>query len=297
VGDLAAAIKRYKAAKDDAKAELWPKIKAAASKLNATKMISGLAPSGGGKAKQEKSAAKPDNGDEKALFDAVALEFKVTSRDPRAVRLREMWARKPKLVKLWRPGTPGDFKRLVRALRTHTNIPEKMIKGFAANVHHLALGQWPGREGRKEAFDWLDMVETKGFIPDDGEIKGDGADVLAQYKAVRSELDDALADDDEEGEPDDTTDPAEASEGEEDEGETDGGISPEEAYDDAMDDEIDWMLESDGTLTDEDGGGESLGDEGVADEGADDGAGPDDAEAEAELEELERLFLGAPATA
>jgi hypothetical protein len=299
IGDLAAAVKRYKAAKDDAKAALWPKIKAAAGKLNAAKMIEGLAPSATAKkAKEGKAAGAPDNGDEKTLFDAVALEFKVTSRDPRAVRLREMWARKPKLVSLWKPGTPGDFKRLVRALRTHTNIPEKMIKGFAANVHHLALGAWPGREGRKEAFDWLDMVETKGFIPDDGEVNGDGAALLAQYKAVRSELDEALADD-EDPEPG-ATDDAEAP-GEEDEGdtETDGGdgISPEEAYDDAMDDEIDWTLEGDGTLTDENATEEGAGGEGAAEGETGDGTEAGDAEAEAELEELEQLFLGAPATA
>lgn len=239
IGDLAAAVKRYKAAKDDAKAELWPKLKAAATKLKAPKMIEGLAPKGGGKS---------DNGSEKKLFEALELEFKVTSEDPRAVKMRRWWALSAKGRGLWKPGTPNDFKKLVRAIKEHTDMPARMIKGFAANVHHLALGQWPGREGRKEAFDWLDMLETKSLAT--GEISGDNDELFAQYKAARAALDEALSDEEGDG-PDELTDVEDAGVG------GDDGESPEDVYDDAMDAGIDWNLVGDGTLEDPDDGDES----------------------------------------
>lgn len=275
IGDLAAAVKRYKSAKDDAKAEMWPKISAAAKKLNATKMIAGLAPKGGGK-------AKGDNGDEKALFAAIELEFKVTSEDPRAVKMRRWWAMSPKGRAYWKPGVPGDFKRLVRALKEHTDMPARMIKGFAANVHHLALGQWPGREGRKEAFDWLDMIETKGVAT--GEIDGTADELFAQYKVARAALDEALGDDEEDGEPDT------AGEALADAGPGDGGDSPEEVYDDAIDADIDWNIAGDGTLEDPDADGDndldSPSELGENSDGPDDEEDPDDAT----LDELEDIF-------
>jgi hypothetical protein len=271
IGDLAAAVKRYKAAKDDAKAELWPKLSAAAKKLNATKMIAGLAPKGGGK--------KTDNGDEKALFDAIELEFKVTSEDPRAIKMRRWWAMSAKGRAYWKPGVPGDFKRLVRALKEHTSMPERMIKGFAANVHHLALGAWPGREGRKEAFDWLDMIETKAAH--EGELV-DGTELLAQYKAVRSELD-SVIDDDEDTDVESIGDVVDVGPG-------DAGVSPEEAYDEGMDEDIDWTINGDGTLS---GGPEDdLDSPTELGENSDEG---DEDEDDAELDELESIFgVGAP---
>jgi hypothetical protein len=274
IGDLAAAVKRYKAAKDDAKAEMWPKIKAAATKLNATKMIAGLAPKGGGKS--------GDNGSEKKLFEALELEFKVTSEDPRAAKMRKWWALSPKGRGYWKPGVPGDFKRLVRALKEHTDMPARMIKGFAANVHHLALGAWPGREGRKEAFDWLDMLETKAVAT--GEISGDAGELLAQYKEARAALDEALGDDEEDDDPDTAGDVVEAT------GEGDGGESPEEVYDDAMDTGIDWNLAGDGTLTDPDADGDNdLDSPSELGETSDDPDGEEDPD-DAALEELEDIF-------
>lgn len=271
IGDLAAAVKRYKAAKPDAKAEMWPKLSAAAKKLKAPNMIKGLAPSGGG-----------DNGSEKKLFEALELEFKVTSEDPRAAKMRRWWALSAKGRAYWKPGVPGDFKRLVRALKEHTDMPPRMIKGFAANVHHLALGAWPGREGRKEAFDWLDMLETKGVAT--GEIPGDVDEVIAQYKAARAALDEALSDDEEDGEPDIVGDVADDSTS------GDGGETPEDIYDEAIDEDIDWNLAGDGTLedpdADESGDLDSPSKLGETSMTGDDEEDPDDAA----LDELEDIF-------
>lgn len=233
IGDLAKAVKAYKAAKPDGKAALWPKIKAAASKLNATKMLSGLEP------------PPKDNGTDKKLFEVLELEFKVTSQDPRAIKLREMWAHTPKLTKMWKPGTPGDFKRLVRALREHTDIPARMIKGFAANVHHLALGAWPGREGRKAAFDWLDEMETKGVARTAAPELPSGQELFEQYKAARGALDEALGG---EEDPEDIADGGADEATEDDPG--DAGVSPEDAYGQALSADIDWQLEGDGSLDD-----------------------------------------------
>lgn len=271
IGDLAAAVKRYKSAKDDAKAEMWPKISAAAKKLNATKMIAGLAPKGGGK----------DNGSEKKLFEALELEFKVTSEDPRAVKMRRWWALSTKGRGYWKPGVPGDFKRLVRAIKEHTDMPARMIKGFAANVHHLALGQWPGREGRKEAFDWLDLIETKGLAT--GEIDGTTDELFAQYKAARAALDEALSDDEEDDPDADVETMGDAV----DAGvRGDDGESPEEVYEDAIDTGIDWNLEGDGTLEDPDGDElDSPSEPGENSEAAEEDEDPDD-EALAELDDI-----------
>src|SRR4051812_8025032 len=228
IGDLAKAVKTYKAAKADQQATMWPKIQAAAKKLNAAKMVAGL------------TKPKADNASEKKMFEAVALEYKVTSPDPRAAKLRQWWARDPKAVAMWKPGVPGDFKRLVRALRKHTPIKDaRIIKGLAANIHHLALGEWPGREGRKEAFDWLDtdVLESKAL---GAEMDTSGADLFAQYKAVRAELSSALGEDDDE--------PDTAEEASQDPG--DDGVSPEEAYAEGLADDIDWTIEGDGTLED-----------------------------------------------
>lgn len=237
IGDLAKAVKAYKSAKADAKPELWKKIKAAASKLKATKMLEGLTP-------------PSDNASEKAMFEAIELEYKVTSNNPNAVKLRTWWAKNPKGRALWKPGAPGDFNRLVKALRKHTPIKNpKILKGLAANIHHLALGAWPGREGRKEAFDWLDGVEVKSA--DKAEIPVDGEALMRQYKAVRSELDEVIDDDEVDEEPaeeDETSEePADDVEPE-DEGSGDAGVTPEEAYAEGLADDIDWTLEGDGSL-------------------------------------------------
>lgn len=260
IGDLAKAVKAYKAAKADAKPDLWKKIKAAATKLKATNMLSGL-------------SAPADNGSEKTLFEAVALEGKVTSGNPNAVKLRTWWATNPKGRAMWKPGVPGDFDRLVKALRRHTPIKNpKILKGLAANIHHLALGVWPGREGRKEAFDWLDEVETKSAS---AEISPDGAALLAQYKAVRSELDEVIDDEPMEDDPEEVPEDADSG---------DAGVTPEEAYAEGLADDIDWEIEGDGTLESD----ELPGPDEVEPEISE--AEDDPEEDEEDLEEIDDLF-------
>ena len=57
-------------------------------------------------------------------------------------QLKAYWLTGPGAAKI-RWGTPGDFKRCVRALRG--KFPED-TEGLCANLHHDALGKWPGQE-------------------------------------------------------------------------------------------------------------------------------------------------------
>lgn len=60
--------------------------------------------------------------------------------------LERYWTRGEGAAKI-RWGTPGDFNRCVRNLREHfPRDPE----GLCANLHHEALGVWPGREHGKD---------------------------------------------------------------------------------------------------------------------------------------------------
>jgi hypothetical protein len=257
IGDLAKAVKTYKAAKAEAQAEMWPKLKAAAKKLNAPKMIAGLeAPKGGG-------------GDEKKdldldIFEAAWLELKVASPDPRAAKLREYWAHDPKGRAKWKPGVPGDFNRLVRQLRKYVKNP-KTLKGLAANIHHLALGAWPGREGNKDVLDWLDSgaeVETKDSIENPEAF-------LAQMRAVQRQLKAAMGEDDETEGGIDSDTALDA--------DYDGGLGEEEALEQALADDVTWDLNPDGSLdaepdADENGSGQDVAPDADADDVDEDGS-------------------------
>jgi 2'-5' RNA ligase len=70
-------------------------------------------------------------------------ELKVMSPDPRAAKLREYWAHSVEGRAKWRPGTPGDFKRLRRKLAKFVHDPHQ-LDGLTANIHKLATGEWPG---------------------------------------------------------------------------------------------------------------------------------------------------------
>lgn len=61
--------------------------------------------------------------------------------------LERYWTRGEGAAKI-RWGEPGDFKRCVRQLREH--FPQD-TEGLCANLHHEALGKWPGREHTMEA--------------------------------------------------------------------------------------------------------------------------------------------------
>jgi hypothetical protein len=226
IGDLAKAVKTYKAAKADAQAEMWPKIKAAAKKLNAPKMIAGLAAP---KAKDQ----------EKDLFDAAWLELKVASPDPRAAKLREYWAHDPKGRAKWKPGVPGDFNRLVRQLRKYVKNP-KILKGLAANIHHLALGAWPGREGNKDVLDWLDA----GAVLESKQTVVEAESFLAEMRKVQRQLKVAMGEDPDEEDGADADTELDA--------DYDGGLSEEEVLEQALADDVTWNLNPDGTLEDAD---------------------------------------------
>jgi hypothetical protein len=62
--------------------------------------------------------------------------------DGGAAKLRAYWTHGAGAAKIaW--GTPGDFARCVANL---TPYFPKDPKGLCANLHHEALGAWPGRE-------------------------------------------------------------------------------------------------------------------------------------------------------
>lgn len=94
--------------------------------------------------------------EKKNLFDGFTdfeadkiIEQKVMSANPKAAELREYWAHGGG-VKKWRPGTPGDFKRLRRKLAKYVSNP-KILDGLTANIHKLATGEWPGKGAHKVA--------------------------------------------------------------------------------------------------------------------------------------------------
>lgn len=65
-----------------------------------------------------------------------------------AERLRQYWTVGKGRAKIgW--GAPGDFNRCVNQLSKY--MTRSQAKGYCANLHHRALGVWPGQEhgGRK----------------------------------------------------------------------------------------------------------------------------------------------------
>jgi hypothetical protein len=58
-------------------------------------------------------------------------------------RLMEYWAHGEGAALInW--GAPGDFDRCVVQLSKH--VGPGIVKGLCANLHHRALGVWPGQE-------------------------------------------------------------------------------------------------------------------------------------------------------
>lgn len=56
-------------------------------------------------------------------------------------RIKHYWSHGEGAAKIkW--GVPGDFDRCVRHLSKYVHDP----KGLCANLHHEALGVWPGQE-------------------------------------------------------------------------------------------------------------------------------------------------------
>jgi hypothetical protein len=236
IGDLAAAVKRAKAIKDpEQRDKVRAHLRKEATRLKAPNMIPKDWGSSGGKSSGDgKSNLAPPfkkKGQKDAWSDvlttedwvwAQAIEAKVMSPNPNAVKLREYWAHGAGRSK-WKPGTPGDFDRLKRAVRKY--VPAHMLNGFVANVHKLATGQWPGR-GRGHGGKAADDAgrETKGttvLTPTDlatvdrWDDKDEDATVLALDRYADMEAE----------------------------------ITSEEAYEQALADDVDWELDLDGTPT------------------------------------------------
>lgn len=58
-------------------------------------------------------------------------------------RLMRYWTEGEGAAKIaW--GEPGDFDRCVLQLGEH--VSPSIVKGLCANLHHRALGVWPGQE-------------------------------------------------------------------------------------------------------------------------------------------------------
>lgn len=79
------------------------------------------------------------------MFDAEVAELQ--SRMP--PQLKEYWLAGPGAAKI-RWGTPGAFKRCVRAL--HGKFPQE-TEGLCANLYHEATGRWPGQHHGAEVVD------------------------------------------------------------------------------------------------------------------------------------------------
>jgi len=241
VGDVAAAIKKAKAIKDPERLKIVrAHIRAGAAKINCSNMIPGDWSGGGGKDKGGKGKGSGKPWEKSADVDlstmdpvelAALIEAKVMSPNPGATKLREYWAHGKGRNK-WRPGTAGDFDRLRRHLAKY--VPPHMLNGLTANIHRLATGKWPGPghgPGRHKTGE-----------PDDVEVK---TTITAAALAEAAGLDpDAIgpADDD-----DAVTLALNHYAGMADE------ITSEEAYEQALADEIDWELLPDGTLERADG--------------------------------------------
>lgn len=66
-----------------------------------------------------------------------------------AERLRRYWEHGEGAAKIgW--GIPGDFDRCVVEVVEHAHMTPEQAKGYCAERHHGATGQWPGQHGGKE---------------------------------------------------------------------------------------------------------------------------------------------------
>ena len=218
VGDLSNAITSYGEAPKDKRPAVRAHIVKSAKKLGARKMIPMAWPE------------HPANKGKKRLTRAE-IEQKVASPDPRAAKLRRYWALNPKGRAKWQPGVPGDFNRLRTQLAKYVHNPH-ILAGLAANIHHMALGAWPGREfGGKKSVQ-LSAEEFKAAMalvdPD-----AEQPDANVWSLAGATDEDAGLSGD---SEPDDDPD-------------------DEEAYEQALADEVDWTMTPDGVLVDDDSEG------------------------------------------
>jgi hypothetical protein len=119
----------------------------------------------------------------------AGVEVKLMSPSPGAAKLREYWAHSAEGRAKWKPGIPGDFKRLRRHLAKYVHTP-RILDGLTANIHKLATGEWPGKKahtgkgnvGKKlvaaaKSVDW-DAIEVKAadLVDVDLDVLHDGID-------------------------------------------------------------------------------------------------------------------------
>lgn len=70
-------------------------------------------------------------------------------------RLKNYWAHGEGAAKIeW--GVPGDFDRCVTLIQAAASkhgppLPDRMIKGLCANLHHDATGEWPGHAAGEQS--------------------------------------------------------------------------------------------------------------------------------------------------
>jgi 2'-5' RNA ligase len=153
-----------------------------------------------------------------ALFEGLSdveisalVEQKVMSPSPNAAKLREYWAH-GEGVKKWRPGTPGDFKRLRRHLAKYVHSPH-ILDGLTANIHKLATGEWPGpkaHSGKKDVRPVISAEEIKAaMLMADPDADLDDESLASLFDDDAAE--DAAEDSDEDGDEDfdDAIDPFE----------------------------------------------------------------------------------------
>ena len=237
IGDLAAAVKRAKGIKDpEQRDKVRAHLRKEATRLKAPNMIpkdwgsSGDKSNGDGKGNLAPPFKK--KGEKDAWSDALttddwvwaqAIEAKVMSPNLSATRLRNWWAYNRRGRAKWKPGTPGDFKRLRTNLAKY--VPAHMLNGLTANIHKLGTGSWPGR-GRGHG----------GKAADDAGRETKGTTVLTPTDLATVDT----WDNDDHGSTVLALDRY-ADMGEE--------ITSEEAYEQALADDVDWELDLDGTPT------------------------------------------------
>lgn len=87
--------------------------------------------------------------DDRELAEYVAKELRLADKEatPKDVantaKLKEYWAHGEGAAKInW--GAPGDFNRCRVNLGKY--VTGNTLDGLCANLHHMALGVWPGQE-------------------------------------------------------------------------------------------------------------------------------------------------------
>lgn len=217
VGDLSNAITSYGEAPAAKRPDVRAHIVKAAKKLGRRNMI------------PTKWPEHPANKGKKCLTWAE-IEQKVASPDPRAAKLRRYWALNPKGRAKWQPGVPGDFNRLRAQLAKYVHNPH-ILAGLAANIHHMALGAWPGRElggGHKSVTISAEEFKAALAMADPDAEQQFPADAFAHLGEADEDAG-QRGDDEPDEDPDD-----------------------EEAYEQALANEVDWGMTPDGVLVDAD---------------------------------------------